>query len=102
MRAICPCSHYFRFGGNQAERDAKAAGPPAGTSGSKGAPVGAAAAAAAAAGSKKEAGNGVAAAAAGGKKAPATAAAGAKGPAAKKEPEGPPDVSRLDIRVRLF
>ena len=84
------CTDDFRFGGNQAERDAKAA------SGAAGAP-------AAAAGDKKASPAGAAAAAPGAKKGSSASPATAAAPAAKKkEPEGPPDVSRLDIRVGVL
>jgi hypothetical protein len=75
--------HANRFGGNQAERDTKAvaaAGNPPGKQDQ-----------AAAAGSKKQAADG-------GKQAPPAAA---KGAPAKKEFEGPIDVSRLNIKVSV-
>ena len=76
-----------RFGGNQAERDAKTA---SGTAAAASASSSKGAAAPTAPGGDKK----VAVQAGAGKKAAAAV------PAAKKEPEGPPDVSRLDIRVR--
>lgn len=112
------CSTSTRYGGNQAEREAKAASAAAPAAGDKKAVKGGAAAAAAGgdkkgAGEKKEK-----AAAAGGDKAAAgekpagekkEKAAGEKKEkvagekkekgAGGKEPEGPIDVSRLDIRV---
>lgn len=78
-----------RFGGNQAA-DAEAAAAAAASSGSK--KTGTASKAAAGKGP-----TGAAAAAAG-----AGAKAGSKGGAKKAEPEGPVDVSRLDLRVGLI
>ena len=81
---LVPLSHvYFRFGGNQAERDAKSAAGPSAAPPATGAPGGKAAQ-----GGDKKAATGT------------VKPSASSSPAAKKEPEGPPDVSRLDIRVR--
>ncbi len=89
-----------KFGGNQAERDAKAVAPAAAAGAPKDTKPSAAKGGAdknAAPASASAAGKGAATATPGG-----AVAAAPKASAAKKEPEGPPDVSRLDLRVGLI
>ncbi|KAG1675465.1 hypothetical protein FOA52_001764 [Chlamydomonas sp. UWO 241] len=86
-----------RFGGSQEERaERAAAGAAAGAAGTAGAAAAAAGGGKGAGADKKSAG---AAGAAGGDK---KAAGEKKGGEKKAEPEGPPDVSRLDLRVGVI